>query len=241
MKIENRKNYAAASPVSAALADLDDRIFKRSRPVKHKIALGGVLKRVFDIFVVLLSLPVILPLIIGVSMLVKAKMGGPIFYGHKRVGLGGAHFRCWKFRSMVVNGDKVLADYLAKNPQERELWITQRKLRRDPRITPLGAVLRKLSIDELPQLFNILMGEMSIVGPRPVVDDELKTYGVSAKHYLRTRPGLTGLWQVSGRSNTTYQYRIALDRLYVSQWSILLDIAIVVRTIPAVLMSRGAM
>jgi exopolysaccharide production protein ExoY len=166
--------------------------------------------------------------------------GGPIFYGHRRVGYRGRHFRCWKFRTMVVNGDAVLQKYLADNPEERSIWFTQRKLRNDPRVTPLGRVLRKLSLDELPQIINVLIGEMSFVGPRPIVDAELAMYRSSAGHYLRNRPGITGLWQVSGRSDTSFTRRIALDRLYSQRWTVLADLRVLVWTIPAVVFAKGA-
>ena len=141
---------------------------------------------------------------------------------------------------MVVDGDTVLANYLAANPAEREEWTRSRKLRNDPRVTRLGAVLRSSSVDELPQIINVLMGDMSIVGPRPVVKDELDMYGDAATHYLRTRPGITGLWQVSGRSDTSYDQRISFDTQYVKNWSMASDVSIIVRTIPAVLSSKGS-
>ncbi len=141
---------------------------------------------------------------------------------------------------MVVNGDEILDAYLNENPEQREIWLRERKLEQDPRVTPIGRVLRKLSLDELPQLYNVLRGDMSIVGPRPVVLDELNNYATSRQHYLSARPGVTGLWQVSGRSDTTYRERVKLDRYYVSNWNALLDIWILLRTVPAVLASRGA-
>ena len=208
-----------------------------SRPAQ---AVGGNAKRVSDIALACIALIGLMPILLGVALLLKVTSRGPVFYGHERVGLGGRRFRCMKFRTMVVDGDRVLEEYFRQFPAERDVWLAERKLRNDPRVTPLGAILRKLSIDELPQLYNIIMGQMSIVGPRPVVADELKIYGGSAAHYLRTRPGLTGLWQISGRNDTGYQKRVLLDRLYVLRWSMLLDLRIVVLTVPAVLSSRGA-
>lgn len=201
---------------------------------------GGTLKRASDITIAAVAFVLLLPLILGTALLVRATSSGPILFGHKRVGFGGRSFRCYKFRTMVVDGDRVLEDYLNRFPAEGEVWLAERKLKNDPRVTPLGAVLRKLSIDELPQLYNIFVGHMSIVGPRPVVEDELQKYGKSAIHYMRTRPGLTGLWQISGRNDTSYRERVVLDRLYVQRWSILMDMRIVALTIPAVLTSRGA-
>lgn len=210
-------------------------------PTRHPShTVGGLAKRVLDIGLALTALVVLSPLMLGVALLIKLTSPGPVLYGHARIGFGGRQFRCWKFRTMVVDGDRVLEEYLRKWPQERETWLAERKLHDDPRVTPLGAVLRKLSVDELPQLCNILVGQMSIVGPRPVVAEELSKYRQSVGHYLRTRPGLTGLWQVSGRNDTSYRERVLLDRVYVRRWSMLLDLWIVLRTVPAVLSSRGA-
>lgn len=201
---------------------------------------GGLAKRVLDILLVVLSVPLLLPLVIGLAVMLKLTDPGPLLYGHRRVGFQGREFRCWKFRTMLVNGDEVLAQHFRDNPADEATWKLKRKLVNDPRVTPLGAVLRKLSLDELPQLLNVLSGEMSLVGPRPVVDAELSYYGVSGKYYLSSRPGLTGLWQISGRSDTTYAERVRMDRFYVSSWSLLRDLWIIVMTVPAIVMSRGA-
>ncbi len=201
---------------------------------------GGVAKRALDITVALTALVVFLPLLLMIMALVKATDGGSIFYGHKRVGHNGRYFKCLKFRTMVPNGDEVLRRHLRNNPEAAEEWRKTRKLKDDPRVTAVGTVLRKLSLDELPQLINVLRGEMSIVGPRPVVDEELTLYDTFAVYYLRTRPGLTGLWQISGRNDVSYESRIAFDTQYVQNWSLLRDVAIIVKTIPAVCMSRGS-
>ena len=206
----------------------------QTRPV------GGVLKRMLDIFIAVNALIALAPLMLGVALIIWASSNGPILYGHQRVGFGGRTFKCWKFRSMVVDGDTVLERHLRGNVEAQREWATDRKLRDDPRVTPIGAVIRMLSIDELPQLFNILMGDMSVVGPRPVVAAELRLYNASAGHYLRTRPGLTGMWQVSGRSDLSYRKRVQLDRYYVMRWNIFADMSIILRTIPAVLKSRGS-
>lgn len=207
---------------------------------RSKKPVGGNFKRMLDVALVLLSLPLFGILILGLIILIKLTDRGPLLYGHRRVGFGGTEFKCWKFRTMVLDGDEILARHLEANPADRILWETERKLTNDPRVTRVGAVLRKLSLDELPQLLNVLCGEMSIVGPRPVVRDELDNYAATAPLYLITRPGLTGLWQVSGRSDTTYAERVRLDRQYVQGWSMLLDIKIILRTVPALLSSRGA-
>ncbi len=159
-----------------------------------------------------------------VMLLVSLSDKGPAFYGHRRIGHNGQEFRCLKFRTMVTNGDKVLQEYLRNNPQAMEEWRATRKLQHDPRVTAVGAVLRKLSLDELPQLFNIIRGEISIVGPRPVVQDELEMYEHAAVYYLQSRPGLTGLWQVSGRNDVSYAARVAFDTHYVENWSLVRDV-----------------
>jgi exopolysaccharide production protein ExoY len=186
------------------------------------------------------GLVVLSPLLLLIGMLVKLSDGGPAFYGHTRIGRGGRVFRCLKFRTMVTNGEAVLAAHFVANPAAAAEWAATRKLKDDPRVTRVGVVLRKLSIDELPQIINILRGDMSIVGPRPVVREELDHYGKSASFYLKSRPGLTGLWQVSGRNDVTYDQRVAFDRHYVENWSMVEDIKIIARTVPAVFLSRGS-
>ena len=210
------------------------------RHTSRATPVGGLLKRAMDMIVAGMAIIALLPLFIGVGLVIRFSSTGPVFYGHNRIGFDGTVFKCWKFRSMVSNGDEVLDDHLNRSAAARLEWHDTLKLKDDPRVTPIGRVIRKLSIDELPQLFNILMGEMSVVGPRPVVAAELTRYGTAAKYYLRTRPGLTGLWQVSGRNDVSYLRRVVMDRFYVSHHSVLMDCWIVLRTIPAVLSSRGA-
>ncbi|WEX11964.1 sugar transferase [Chelativorans sp. AA-79] len=202
--------------------------------------LGGVLKRGFDVVGAACGLILLSPLFLLVAALVKLSDGGTVFYGHPRIGRGGRSFRCLKFRTMRQDGDLVLAAYLCDNPQARAEWETTCKLKHDPRVTRVGAVLRKLSLDELPQILNILAGDMSIVGPRPVVQEELERYGNAAVFYLKSRPGLTGLWQVSGRNDVSYATRVAFDRHYVETWSLAQDIRIIAKTVPAVCLSRGS-
>ena len=202
--------------------------------------IGGLLKRSFDIVGSLAGLVLLSPLFLMVAMLVKLSDNGPIFYGHKRIGRGGRIFSCLKFRTMVPDGERVLNAYLAANPEANAEWLATRKLKNDPRVTRVGQVLRKLSLDELPQILNILQGDMSLVGPRPVVRDELEIYGSAAVYYLKSRPGLTGLWQVSGRNDVSYDTRVAYDRHYVENWSLFQDIRIIFKTVPAVWMSRGS-
>lgn len=206
--------------------------------VRHPV--GGLPKRVFDIVAAGAAIALLSPLFAMLALLIKVSDRGPVFYAHRRIGRNGNVFHCLKFRTMVINGDEVLARHLAEDLKAREEWRATRKLQNDPRVTRIGDVLRKLSLDELPQVFNILVGHMSVVGPRPVVKDELEMYGPAADCYLSSRPGLTGLWQVSGRNDVPYVARVAFDRQYVENWSFLADIKIIVATVPAILASRGS-
>jgi undecaprenyl-phosphate galactose phosphotransferase len=194
-------------------------------------------KRVFDVagalVLGLFSLPVILVIAIAIRL-----TGSPVFYSHTRVGLGRRHFRCYKFRTMVPNAQEVLQDLLHSDTRALQEWRENHKLRNDPRITRLGNFLRTSSLDELPQLWNVLKGDMSLVGPRPVVPDELERYGNRAQNYIAVRPGMSGLWQVSGRSNLTYSRRVSLDMLYVRRQSTSLDLWVLWRTI-FVVFDRG--
>jgi len=200
---------------------------------------GGNAKRSFDIIAALAAILLLLPLFCLIALAIKLWDRGPIFYRHRRVGANGTAFDCLKFRSMVMNGDEVLSHHLAVNGAAAREWEESRKLRDDPRITPLGASMRKTSIDELPQLVNILKGEMSFVGPRPIVTAEVPKYGAAIAHYLRARPGLTGPWQVSGRNDVDYTTRVALDRGYVEDWSFRRDLVIIAKTARVVLTARG--
>ena len=196
---------------------------------------GGPLKRIFDFMVAALALVLLLPTFALISILIKLTSPGPIFFSHARVGLRGKPFRCFKFRTMVTNSDAALAVLLSCSPAAALEWSETQKLKNDPRVSSIGRLLRKSSLDELPQLFNVLLGHMSLVGPRPVTQTELKRYGRSASKYLAARPGMTGLWQVSGRSSLNYSRRVALDRYYVTRWTPLLDLVIVLKTVPAVI------
>lgn len=201
---------------------------------------GARHKRAFDVMLASLSIVILSPLLIGLAVAIRLSDGGPAFFGHSRVGYSGVPFNCWKFRSMRPNSEALLDEYLLANPIAARQWQNHRKLRHDPRVTPLGRILRKYSVDELPQLFNILAGEMSFVGPRPIEAAELEKFGLSLRHYLRARPGLTGLWQVSGRSSLDYQRRVVLDRYYVMHWSLLLDVMLIFKTVPVAMGARGA-
>lgn len=202
-------------------------------------AVGDWRKRGLDIMISLTALVLLMPLMLMLALLVKLLSPGPAIYGHQRIGLGGRPFKCLKFRTMVSNGDEVLRRHLSSSEDARQEWEAARKLKNDPRVTVIGAILRSTSADELPQLINVLRGEMSIVGPRPVVQDELRHYGEYSAHYCSARPGLTGLWQVSGRSDVTYEARVNFDRIYCENWSLMKDLVLIVRTVPAVLSRKG--
>lgn len=198
------------------------------------------LKRALDLS---LCLPVVLLCALPgllLALLIRLDSPGPVLYRQRRLGKGGKPFHVFKFRTMRQDADAVLARYLEANPELREEWEKDRKLRHDPRITRVGRFLRKSSLDELPQLLNVLRGEMSLVGPRPIVENEISKYGEVYADYCRVRPGITGLWQVSGRNNTTYEERVSLDRYYVTNWCIWMDLWILARTFPVVLTGYGA-
>ncbi len=197
-------------------------------------------KRTFDVLIAALALIFLAPLFLVVAVLIRLQDGGPAFFYHKRVGKYGQTFNCIKFRSMVPDAVEQLEQYLTDNSSARWEWDTSRKLTNDPRVTPIGRFLRKTSIDELPQLFNVLVGEMSLVGPRPIVEEEVSKYADKFKHYCSVSPGITGLWQVRGRSDTSYQTRVSLDVLYVETYTFWGDMKIIAMTIPVVLASRGA-
>jgi exopolysaccharide production protein ExoY len=200
---------------------------------------GGVLKRTFDIIVASASIVLLFPLFCLTALAIKRSDRGPVFFRHQRVGLNGATFNCLKFRTMVVDAEEVLQRYLSENSDAAREWAELHKLKKDPRVTPLGTGIRKSSLDELPQLLNILKGEMSFVGPRPIVSAEVPKYGECIGHYLRARPGLTGPWQAGGRNDVGYATRVALDREYVEHWSFWRDLAIIARTVRALVTSRG--
>ena len=196
-------------------------------------------KRVFDIVFGAALIIFLAPLMLIIAALVKLD-GGPVLYGHRRVGANGQSFRCWKFRSMVLNADKVLADVLRSDPEARAQWQRDFKLKSDPRITPIGQFLRTTSLDELPQLFNVMAGDMSLIGPRPIVVEEIERYGDAFRHYCACRPGMTGLWQVSGRNGVDYVRRVNFDEQYATGWSFLLDLIVLCRTVVVVTQRSGA-
>ncbi len=200
----------------------------------------AVLKRVFDVVLVLLFAPVWVPISLVLAVCVMLTSPGPIFFSHRRIGRAGKFFSMWKFRTMCENSAEVLEHYLASHPELREEWAENHKLKNDPRVTPLGGFLRRSSLDELPQLWNVLTGRMSLVGPRPIVAAEAERYGRDFAYYLAVKPGISGLWQASGRSTLSYDERVLLDRRYVEEWSLGSDFKILLRTVTKVVNSHGA-
>ena len=199
-----------------------------------------IVKRLIDLTLIVCALPLLVPLLLFISIGVKASSKGPIFYGHKRVGKNGMEIKCWKFRSMFIDSQKMLEEILKNDPVMRREWEAQRKFQNDPRVTKFGKFLRKTSLDELPQIFNILLGSMSFVGPRPVTQEELEKYGENADYILSVTPGLSGMWQISGRSDPGYEERINLDTYYIQNWSVWFDLWIIIKTVWVVLRGKGA-
>jgi exopolysaccharide production protein ExoY len=207
---------------------------------RSPLPIGLTSKRVVDVVLALSGIVLLAPLLIICFFATVIVSPGPALFRHKRVGFNGKYFDCLKFRTMVTDAPERLRQLLESDPVAAAEWSANRKLRYDPRVTVIGSMLRKSSLDELPQLFNVLKGEMSIVGPRPVTDGELPMYSGAVSEYLSCRPGITGLWQVSGRSSTTYSKRVACDTFYARNWSMALDAKILIVTIPALMLSESA-
>jgi len=224
--------YTGLSAVSARTS------WQRSKPAS--LVRYRLIKRCMDVLLVLAMLPFLLPLVGLISLCVKLTSSGPIFFSHRRIRKHGAFFSMWKFRTMCVDSTEILDEYLKSHPEARSEWYATRKLRVDPRVTPIGGFLRRFSLDELPQVWNVLTGTMSLVGPRPIVAAEVEKYGDGFQCYCRVKPGLTGLWQVSGRSELSYEARVALDCEYVHEWSLSRDLVILLKTFAAVLQQDGA-
>lgn len=210
--------------------------------LKNNLArpLNRYIKTALDYLMTIIGTILILPLLLFIAIWIYIDSPGQVIFRHMRVGKNGKLFPCYKFRSMCNNSQEKLAQLLAENPAAREEWERDFKLKNDPRITKSGAFLRKTSLDELPQIFNVLRGEMSLVGPRPVVQEELARYGEFVRDYLMVKPGITGMWQVNGRSDTTYEERVQMDVWYVRNWSVWLDVMLLWRTIKAVFKCEGA-
>lgn len=209
----------------------------RSRLLEARYQRG---KRIFDVCFALLLALVALPFAVGIAFAIVLETRGPVFFGHTRIGKDRRRFRLWKFRTMVADADGVLARHLERNPAYLAEWTRAHKLKKDPRVTRVGWLLRRSSLDELPQLWNVLRGEMSMVGPRPIVEEEVEKYGPAFSLYARVLPGLTGLWQVSGRNDTSYRERTALDSDYIRNWSGWVDLRVLLKTVRVVLLGHGA-
>lgn len=232
--LANASPSPSANPASAPIAMSAP--LPVAQPAPGRIPLG---KRFFDIVSASAVLLVTAPLMVIVYCLVRLD-GGPAIFAHRRIGQNGSDFYCLKFRSMFTDSAARLEALLNSDAEARAEWARDHKLRNDPRVTPLGRFLRSSSLDELPQLINIIRGDMSVVGPRPIVQAEVPRYGARFASYCRSRPGLTGIWQISGRNDVSYRKRVAMDVLYSRRSSFPLDIKIVCLTVPAVLMSRGS-
>lgn len=202
--------------------------------------LRGRTKRLADLLIGLVIVTFIAPLLVAIFLAVRLTDGGPALYRHVRIGQNGRTFTLYKFRTMVRDADSRLASLLREDDAARREFDMYRKLRIDPRVTRFGAFLRRSSLDELPQLLNVIRGEMSLVGPRPIIEEELRRFGALRPVYEAARPGITGLWQVSGRNRTDFTTRVQLDTQYVRDWSFRTDLRILARTVPAVLLARGA-
>jgi Undecaprenyl-phosphate galactose phosphotransferase WbaP len=220
--------------------DLSSNTHISPRSLNQNLVSKDWVARVLDISLILLAAPYISLAMLIIAILIKLDSRGPVFYRQARIGRFGHKFHVYKFRTMIQNADQVLKDHLDKSPQLKAQWATTHKLKQDPRVTRLGALLRKSSLDELPQLWNILKGEMSLVGPRPIVDAEVEKYGKCFNFYTQVRPGLTGLWQVSGRNDTTYKQRVELDEYYVRNRGLKLYFQILWKTVFVVLKKDGA-
>jgi exopolysaccharide production protein ExoY len=242
-----RQYGSSARPVSPAGRDwqrlhaaaIDRSFIVRDHFARPRSPAEQASKRVFDFVVAALLVIAISPILLLIALLAKLD-GGPAIFGHRRIGANGETFVCWKFRTMVPNADEVLARVLASDPEARAEWERDFKLKNDPRITRIGRILRVTSFDELPQLFNVLKGEMSLVGPRPIVAKEIVRYGSAFHDYVRCRPGITGIWQVSGRNNIDYGARVRLDQEYARNWSLRRDSYILLQTAVVVIQGRGA-
>jgi Undecaprenyl-phosphate galactose phosphotransferase WbaP len=211
--------------------------------IQHKLLdpRRQAIKRIMDVALIVMALPLIVPVVGIIGLAVFMASPGPVFFRHQRIGMGGRDITIWKFRTMVPHAEEILADHLHNNPQALQEWSAQHKLTRDPRIFPLGRWLRTTSLDELPQLWNVLKGDLSLVGPRPIVWEEVEQYKAGFDTYKRVKPGLTGLWQISGRSRTSYDRRVDLDIYYVRNWSVWFDIYILARTPLEVFSCQGAL
>lgn len=198
------------------------------------------IKRGLDVLLALLIFPLVLPILALLLLLIKLDSKGPAIFKSERIGKGGRRFAIYKLRTMCLNAEEKLQEILSSDEALLKEWVTDHKLRNDPRITRVGRIIRALSLDEIPQIFNVLKGEMSFVGPRPIVEAEIVKYGKDFRNYTQMRPGITGLWQVNGRNDTSYENRVAFDKKYVKEVTLAQDLLILLKTIPAALSKKGA-
>ena len=235
------REIGAADSRNDNVPQMEDATFidRRRRALIAHAPDASIVKRMFDAVGAAALIIFFSPLMVATYIAVRLD-GGPGVYVHERVGKNGVRFQCYKFRSMVPNAERVLNDILICNEDQRREWEADHKLRNDPRITPIGRFLRAKSLDELPQLFNVLKGDMSLVGPRPITSEEIIRYGRQISYYYKSRPGLTGAWQVSGRSHVSYEERVSLDVDYVRKWSFFTDVQILLKTVRVVLTGHGA-
>ena len=229
--------FGSPPPASTIIANSPMRI--DSAPVR-RASPNDPWVRALDIAVAATALLFALPFLVLLAAALQIDSPGPLFFRHRRIGLGGRTFGCLKFRSMHVNAAEMLRDHLATDAAARAEWQAEFKLRNDPRVTRLGRIIRKLSLDELPQLLNVIAGDMSLVGPRPIITDEIERYGEFFSDYCSVRPGLTGIWQISGRNDISYTQRVALDCYYARNKSVWMDLGVLFGTVPAVLRARGS-
>lgn len=222
------------APSPKAGSDVKAIRFRLQEPGSQRI------KRMLDLCLASLLAVVALPFAVVIAVAIVLETRGPVFFRHTRIGKGGRRFRLWKFRSMVMDADAVLEKHLAENPGDVCEWLQARKLKNDPRVTRAGRLLRRSSLDELPQLWNVLRGDMSMVGPRPIIEEEVAKYGSVFPLYLQVLPGLTGLWQVSGRNDTSYRKRTELDSRYIRHWTLWMDLKVLLKTIRVVICGTGA-
>jgi exopolysaccharide production protein ExoY len=197
-------------------------------------------KPLLDLFIVFLTMPILLPLGLLIAGVIRLTSNGSALYRHRRIGQFQQPLYVWKFRTMYKDSDQLLEQYLSTNPEARREWSETHKLRKDPRVTPMGRLLRKTSLDEIPQLINVLAGDMSVIGPRPIVDKEKAKYGMYLQTYSYAMPGITGLWQVSGRCDVTYEERVQLDVRYVKEWTLRMELWILLKTVFVMIHREGA-
>lgn len=207
---------------------------------RRLVLLDQRLSRMMDVVIASVALLCFAPLMVVIALLIYLGDPGPVFFAQWRIGRDGKRFRCLKFRSMAIDSEVRLQELLSTDAGARAEWARDHKLRNDPRVTGIGRFLRKSSLDELPQFLNVLMGQMSVVGPRPIVDAEAARYGRYIVHYCSVRPGITGLWQVSGRNDTSYRRRVAFDVAYSRNRTMMMDLGILVKTVPSVIFARGS-